>query len=449
MRTLLAALALVWSAAVQAQAALPANAMAAAHTLDDFGDPSRWTLAVSDDVQASLRPADGDGGRALCIDFDFGRVTGYVAARRELPIEFPVRYELALRLRGEAPPNALQLKLIDASGANVWWARRNEYRFPRDWQTLKLKQREIEFAWGPTSDRALTRTAAVELVVASGSGAGKGSVCFDRLELRELPALAALPPAPQATAGSSQADHPAAHAVDERPTTAWQPTASHGDAAVLTVDYGEPREFGALEMRWRAGAAASRYAIELSEDGARWREARRVERARGDMQRHWLGEAEARFVRLRVDEPTDRAVALAEFALRPPLEANAFFAQLAADAPPGHYPRAYRGQQSYWTVLGVDGGRIASLLSEDGVLEPVPGVGALEPFLLVDGKPTSWADARIGHSLRDGDLPMPQVHWRASELALDVEAFGDGKTEAAQALARYRCLLYTSPSPRD
>src|SRR5699024_3073710 len=118
---------------------------------------------------------DGETGRALCIDFDFGRVTGYVGARRLLPIEYPARHELALRVRGEAPANALQLKLVDASGANVWWGRRNDYRFPADWQTVRFRQREIEFAWGPTAERTLQRTASVELVIASGSGAGKGS----------------------------------------------------------------------------------------------------------------------------------------------------------------------------------------------------------------------------------------------------------------------------------
>src|SRR5204862_2330135 len=89
-------------------------------------------------------------------------------------------------------------------------------------------------------------------------------------------------------------------------------------------------------------------------------------------------------------------------------------------------------------VLGVDGGRVASLLSEDGVLEPVPGVGALEPFLIVDGQLVSWADVRTSHTLRDGDLPMPSVHWRTGDVALDVEAFGEGPPEAARALARYR-----------
>jgi hypothetical protein len=92
-------------------------------------------------------------------------------------------------------------------------------------------------------------------------------------------------------------------------------------------------------------------------------------------------------------------------------------------------------------VLGVDGARTASLLSEDGVVEPVPGVGALEPFLIADGKLLSWADARTTHSLHDGDLPMPAAHWSVGApgdaLALDISAFGHGTPEAAQALVRY------------
>jgi hypothetical protein len=428
MRQLAAALALVLFATTPAKSQ---DTM-----LDDFENPAAWTLVASDDVTATLRAVDGEHGKALCVDFDFGRVTGYVAARRALPIEFPARYEFALRLRGEAPLNALQMKLVDASGANVWWGRKSEFRVPSEWQTLRFRQRELEFAWGPTSNRALQRSAALELVIASGSGAGKGSVCFDRLELRELPASAPTI-ASTATAASALPGHEPSNAIDGRPGTDWQPIDARGAAAVLTVDYGAPREFGVVALRWRAGAVASRYAIELSDDGKRWRDGRRVDRARGVLQMHWLPDSEARFVRISVDEPAGKVVALAELELRAPAEANAFFAQIAKDAPRGRYPRAYVGQQSYWTVLGVDGGRTASLLSEDGVLEPVPEVGALEPFLVVDGKLLSWVDVRGSHSLRDGDLPMPSVHWRAGDLALDIGAFADGTPAVSQALARY------------
>ncbi|HEY9237559.1 MAG TPA: hypothetical protein VIP10_01860, partial [Burkholderiaceae bacterium] len=159
---------------VLAAAGLAAQAQAQDRVLDDFENPAAWTVAATDDVKAALRSVDGPHGKALCIDFDFGSVTGYISAQRALPIEFPARYEFTLDVRGDAPPNALQFKLVDASGENVWWGQRPEFRFPREWQALKFRQRQIEFAWGPTTDRALRRTATVELVIASGSGAGKG-----------------------------------------------------------------------------------------------------------------------------------------------------------------------------------------------------------------------------------------------------------------------------------
>ena len=387
--------------------------------LDDFSDPALWKLSATDDVRATLRSADGPHGKALCIDYDFGRVTGYVTAQRALPLELPPRYAFTMNLRGgptgptDSPRNAFQFKLVDASGENVWWGQRPEFRFPNEWRPLLFRQRQIEFAWGPTTERNLRRSASVVFVIASGSGSetgpNRGSACFDGLTLRRLPDVA--PPVPAPVMG----------------------------ADALGVDFGVAREFGALALRWRAGASASSYAIELSDDGTQWRRVRTVERARGKARTHRLADAEARFVRVVPLVPTSGpAAALDSIEALDAPDANAFFAQLAKQAPRGAYPRAYVGEQSYWTVLGVDGGRVASLLGEDGTLEPLPGVGALEPFLVVDGRVRSWADARITHLLFDADLPMPAVHWQLADgVTLDIEAFGHGTPEAAQALARY------------
>lgn len=422
--------------------------------LDDFNDLSAWSVVATDDVKAALRSAPGPNGNAACLDFDFGRVTGYVALRRKLPIEFPARYEIGFDVRGEMQPNALQLKFSDASGDNVWWAQRPEFRPPAQWQRLRLRQRQIEFAWGPTIDRVLRRTEWVEFVIASGSasgssGGGKGSVCVDRLTLRELPPAPAAAPTPIVRASSSRAGHapfaglvsapdaaPAPAAANAEPPD-WQP-ASRGDAeAALTIDYGAAQEFSALLLHWRPGAAASRYTVEQSDDGVTWRSVQRVEHARGVLQALWLGESEARHLRLRFDRQ-GTPIALRAVELRNALSPNAFFTALAPRAPRGSYPRAYVGEQSYWTVLGVEGARVASLLSEDGVLEPLPGVGALEPMLLVDGQRLVWSDAQMEHSLVDGDLPMPRVHWRNGDIGLEIAAFGDGTPDAAQALASYR-----------
>src|SRR5262249_19506589 len=168
-----------WTAVMLAGAALTAHSMEPPpRLLDGFDDLSRWHVSASDDVKASLRTMAGAEGNALCIDFDFGPVSGYAVVRRELPLEYPENYEFSFGLRGNAPANTLQFKLVDASGENVWWVNRPDYVFADEWQRLRFKKRPIAFAWGPAADRTLKRSAALEFVIARGQGGGKGVVCF-------------------------------------------------------------------------------------------------------------------------------------------------------------------------------------------------------------------------------------------------------------------------------
>jgi len=214
----------------------------AARVLDDFEDVSAWQAQHTDDVGAALWSVDGKYGKALRLDFDFNGVNGYATAHRNLPLQLPPNYEISFWLRGiapgrspsaseamdgrerppgrspsaseatdgrEGPPvNTLQFKLIDASGENVWWWNRPDYVFPRNWQQIHIKHRQIAFAWGPTHDRELTRSAAIEFVVSSGRDGGKGSVEIDDLAIRELPRPSAQHPRPIASASSALTGSP-------------------------------------------------------------------------------------------------------------------------------------------------------------------------------------------------------------------------------------------------
>ncbi|TMH62306.1 MAG: hypothetical protein E6H55_08600 [Betaproteobacteria bacterium] len=195
-----------WSAALAAQSdAQPVR------ILDRFDAPETWTAAMSDEVRASVHPAAGPSGPALRLDFDLGGTAGYAAARRALPVDLPPNYELSFYLRADAPVNELQVKLVDASGDNVWWFHRPDFEFPRDWRLIRIKKRQIDFAWGPTSDRTLRHAATIELVVNAGRGGGRGSVYLSELALRELPPIAARRRA-RVRAGRRSRD-----GVDERP----------------------------------------------------------------------------------------------------------------------------------------------------------------------------------------------------------------------------------------
>ena len=409
--------------------------------LDDFRDLAPWQVSASEQVKASLRRAPGPDGDALCLDFDFGSVSGYAVARRKLPLDYPENYEFAFDLRGDAPANTLQFKLVDESGENVWWVNRPDYAFPREWQRVRFKKRHIDFAWGPSRDHDLKRSATLELVIARGQGGGKGSVCFDRLAFRELPADTSTPPTPLLRASSTLGQNEAPRVLDGRPETAWRSDPATGAEQTLTVDFLQPREFGGLVLRWQPNQFASRYDIDFSDDGAHWRTVRRVVNGNGDADPHLLPESETRHVRLRLHDGPAKAYGLAEIDVKDlafGASPNAFFAAIAAEAPRGRFPRGFVGEQGYWTVVGIDGGTTHGLLSEDGALEIGPRSPSIEPFLLTDDGLVTWADVEAEHSLLDGYLPIPTVRWRQQDLALRVTAFGAGDRARSELIARYR-----------
>ncbi|WP_395700887.1 discoidin domain-containing protein [Aquabacterium sp.] len=422
-------------------AAMAAAAAPGTRLLDGFEDLLPWAASASEQVSARIEPAAGPQGRALCLHYDFNGVSGYAVARRRLALPLPARYAFTLQVRGEGASNQFQLKLVDASGDNVWWYQRPDFTPPAAWQPLKIRQRQIEFAWGPAADKTLRQAAAIELVVASGQGGGRGQVCVDALALHTLPDAEAPLPAPRLSASSSlQAKPGAALALDGDADTAWRSDARRPQW--LQLDFGRPREFGGLVLHWAEGAQATRYDVQLSDDGRRWQTVRRVVDGQRRVQPLLLTDAEARFVRLTLQQGAGPQYALAEVEVKDlawGASRNALLQAEAREAPRGHYPRGFRGEQPYWTVVGVDGGAAHSaLLSEDGAVELQPGGFSVEPFLVdADGVQT-WADAVVSQSLAEGYLPMPGVQWRLRRATLDITALALGTRERSQLLMRYR-----------
>lgn len=427
MKTILAAL-LLLSGAAQAQ------------VTDHFERIDPWKAVASDGVRASLRGVPGRDGRAMRLEFDFGGAAGYAAARRALPLEFGDDYEISFWLRADAPLNNLEFKLVDASGDNVWWVSRPDFAISRDWQKVVFKKRHLRFAWGPLQDRTLRRTQHVELVVSAGRDGGRGTIDVDQLAVRDVKA-AGPAPAPLFLASSGQV----AAGLLEAGSQGW--TSAGGGAQQLTVDFGRAREFGGLVLHW--GLPASRYDIDFSDDGRSWRTVRRVVDGNGGTAPILLGEAETRFLRVAVHGGPAAAYRLDRLEIKDlafGATPNAFFQALAKEAPAGSYPRGMSGQQNYWTVLGVDGGRETGLLSEDGALEVARGGFSIEPSVIEGGKRTTWADARIEQSLRENYLPIPSVTWHAPAWKLRTTAFAHGTREQSGLVAQYE-LTNTTGRP--
>lgn len=393
------ALALAWLAAAQ---------LAGAAVLDDMKDASLWKATASDQVKASLRRDARDD--SLCLDYDFAGVSGYAVLRRELPLAWPADFALTTQLKGAGQGNDLQIKVVDASGDNVWWINRPALALPDTLTEMRFKRRHVAFAWGPAQDRVLKRSQFIEFVVVAGQqgGGGAGALCVGALSLEPREPAPKTWPEPKRKLGGGE----------------------------LTLDFHSLREFNGL---WFASGAATR--VEVSDDNRRWKLlASRPGRAL------FLGEQEWRWLRLRFEGKTPPEVELRDAAQWPGL--NAAVAELARSLPRGDLPRAFIGEQNYWTVVGVDGGAQRSgLVSEDGAIELTRGGPSIEPAIrLADGRLVTWAQVRAEQSLVEHALPV--VQWRHAEVELRVEAGADGPAKSPQLLARYTLRNPTSKPQR-
>jgi F5/8 type C domain len=418
----------------------PAADASSLRVLDAFDDIAAWKAGASTDVRASVHQADGVGGRSLRLDFDLAGTAGYAVARRALSLDLPRNYEIVFYLRGEAPANNFQVKLVDATGENVWWVNKPDFQVPTEWQLVRIKKRHIEFAWGPTSDRTLRHADSIEFVIAAGRGGGHGSVYVSGLALRELPDETAALPAPAARASSSLPGADASFAVDGSVATAWKSDPAAGPVQELTIDFRRPREFGGLTVRWLSEAYASRYDVQFSDDGTHWRTVRRVLAGRGGPDALLLPEAETRFLRLALHDGPARAYGLAELEIRDlafGASPNAFFRAVAREFPRGAYPRGVSGEQTAWTIVGIDGGDETALLSQDGALEVGTRGFSIEPFVVDDSRVVTWADVETRQTLVDDYLPIPGVTWRDARWDLRVSAFATGSRGDSRVVVRY------------
>ncbi len=384
---------LLLAAAVQAQ------------SVDRFEEVGPWVAASSDGVSATATAVPGADGRALRLTYDFAKVSGYAFVRRPLPLTFPDHWEMRLKIRGTGGVNDLQIKFTDADGTNVWWVVKPNFRPTPGWQEIRIRPRDVQFAWGPTADKTLRTTQAAEIVVVRGRDGGAGTIEIDDWTFEALPAPRPLP-APVAN--------------DRRALDGDRATVAKGP---VTIDFGGAKELGGVVLHWTG--AAPTYRVEASDDRRRWRTLRMVTAGDGGTDPIALPDTETRYLRIA------GATGLAEVEVKDrdwAADPNAFIIALAKDTPRGTYPRGFT-EQSYWTLVASDGGAVSGLIGEDGAIEVAKGGFSIEPFVVADGRTTGWADVTATHRLEDGYLPIPHVDWAGNGWTLDTSLFADGASK--------------------
>lgn len=405
-------------------AARPVSAQT--RVLDAMDDPGAWKVVTPEGVRLAVHADEGVTGRCLRLDYEFVTGGGYCIIQRELPFVLPENYEFAFHVRGEGASNNLEFKLVDKAGDSVWWVNRRAMDWPAQWTRLSNKKRRLEFAWGPSGGAPLTEVSRVEFAIASSSG-GTGSVWLDEFTFRELPAAKDAGPGPRlAATASSTRDraHGAECAVDGDANTFWSGKSGRKPTEIV-VDLGVVREFGGVSIDWELAPAS--VDLHASDDGKQWSPLETGHTVGGPGSLLVTPDAEARHLRLTLTPgrggfaPAIREVRIedAVFSASP----NAVIEHLAARSRRGLYPRSFLKEQSYWTVIGVDGDSTEALMNEEGAVEVTKRGFTIEPFLRVDGTLLTWAEGKHEQTLARGCLPIPTVVRKHEGLELEVAAF--------------------------
>jgi len=414
-------------------------AVSAQTVLDDFDELTGWSATASDGARVEIGRDTGHAGMSLRVDFDLGG-GGHVIARKAFPLSLPANYAFKFFVRGDAPPNTLEFKLIDRSGQNVWWYKQRDFTFPKEWREVTIKKPRIQFAWGPIGGGPPKNIASIEFAIAAGRG-GTGSVWIDDFRLEEREVAAPINLKPKASASTSMTAHEANLVLDQNPNTSWH----SGTLAAhqwLLLDCIKRREYGGLVIDWDPDDYATVYHVEASDDGETWTTVYSCLDGNGGRDYIYLPDGESRYIRLDMERGNrDQGYGVRELTVEPfefSASPNQFFEAIAHDAPAGTYPKYFSGKQTYWTVIGARGDDKEALMNEEGMLEVDKGAFSLEPFLYADGRLITWNEAQSSQQLERGYLPIPSVTWQTDQLGLTVTAFAAGLAGESALYARYR-----------
>ncbi|MEP6492092.1 MAG: discoidin domain-containing protein [bacterium] len=414
--------------------------------LETFDDTTGWRAVPSDGVRLALRRDGGLVRGSLRLEIDYQGHAGYAVARHAFTLPaLPPYWAITLRVRGDIPPNTLELKLVDSSGLSVWWMRRPDLRVGPQWTELRFRPSDLSFAWGPRGGGPPRDIAAIEIAFTAGAG-GRGWLALDELTLVPLtpPVLDNIRPGIVASLGEG-ADQLLGTDFARSPTRAdplrppvWR---AAGGEQTISLDFHGVRQLSGVALDWGDSWAAD-YDIDRSDDGMQWTTVRRVRDAAGGRRLVRLPALEASWLRLhlhrsaRGDGYSLRAIHLLPDSAAP--TASAFLERVADAGALGTWPRGLTRQQSYWTVFGLPRDTRDGLMSEDGAVDTKPGGFALEPFLFAEGTLLSWANAETSHALDGGFRPMPIATRTYRDLSLEVRPLASGRPERSTFWVRYR-----------
>ncbi len=386
-----------------------------AQSRTNYADPAglpEWQPTVSGNAELKLSAVFTARVPALKMDFDFKGGGGFVVARRACSRSMPTEYAVHFRLRGRGAVNNLELKLLDATGQNVWRHVIKDLQLPARWKRMTIDSREIDFAWGPSSGRGIGELGFIEFAIVAGEG-GKGTMWIADLEIEDCSPTQA----PRVSASSELPGYEAAKALCG---PGWKPLPEDLRPWIV-IDSLQPRTVGGLVIDWLSEAPAGGFRIRASNSGHRWRTLHTAMRAGGRRSNLYLPGLKTRFLRLELGKPSAGAV----LRLQPSdfsRSIDAFWHSIADAEARGWHPRWLHREQTKWTPIGTSNGTHCALMNDDGMVEVDQGSFSIEPMLLIDERLFTWAEVASRQELLQDWMPVPSVIWETGDWRLRIRA---------------------------
>ncbi len=398
------------------------QASAQVRMLDNFEESKSWVPIVSNGASMNITQTKGYIGNGLALQFEF-HGSGYAIAQKQFKLLLPENYKFTFYLRGDAPVNNFEFKLLDTAD-NVFWIKKLNVEFPNDWTKQAIKKRHITFAWGSAGGGEIKFVDKIEFVVSAGTGGGKGTIFIDEFKIE--PITEATPNLKPISTSSSSAKNSLPHlAIDADTATSWM-SDGKSERQWWVIDFQQEREFGGLVIDWRKGKFAKEYDVDFSDDGKNWTTVYSVKSGNGDRDYIYLSESETRFFRLNLKKSSNKVYSICNIDVKNVYfgsSTNAFFKEVAKDAPRGYFPKYFSGKMSYWTIVGVSGNLKEAMINEEGMIEVDKASFSLEPFLYLNGRFITWNDVTITQSLVGNYLPIPIVEWNYNSYILKTTTF--------------------------
>jgi hypothetical protein len=388
-------------------------------------DLSAWQDVVSGNAQLKLAARPSGRTAALKLDYDFHGGGGFVVARSAVSGAMPEQYAVNFRLRGSGAVNSLELKLIDATGQNVWRHVYQDLVPPQRWKKFKVPSEEIDFAWGPMGSGRMATLGSIEFAIVAATG-GQGTLWISDLEIEDCTPTAP----PQVSASSALPDGEAAGVLC---ASGWKPRLDDARPWVI-IDWSEQRTIGGLVIDWLEQAPARGFRLRASSNGKRWKTVHHAAAAGGRRTYVYLPGLRTRFLRLDLSEASaGAAVRVQSFEFSRSI--SAFWNSIAAGEARGWHPRWLHRDQSLWTPFGISHGAHCGLMNDDGMVEVGEGSFSIEPMLWIGERLVTWADVRARQELLQGWMPVPSVIWENADWRLRVQAEA---TRSGATRVRYR-----------